>query len=370
MIKVPEYVKNLRAYKAGSQQEKPELLFPEKKPIMMASNENPLGPSPLAKKAMIEAIETQSLYPDPMGSELAAKISEYHNVPQEKIICGHGSESLLAHIINSFADVGDEVLTASGTFVGIFVMTNKLGRKIKTIPLKNRAYDLEEIFNNITDETRIVYLANPNNPTGTMFTRGEFVNFIAKVPEDKLVILDEAYSLYAKQHEGFLDGLEFDYPNLIVMRTLSKTHGLAGVRMGYAIGSEELIQTVYKVKLPFEPSMVAQKAAIAAFDDKEFVKETLKTNDKSLEIILSKLKELGIDYVEPHANFVFMALPSGEIAFEFSQKCYSRSVMVRPLPAFGIPNGIRISTAKVEDTEYAAEVFEIVYKELKEKFNF
>ncbi len=369
MIKIPEYVENLKAYKAGSQQKKPELLFPDKKPIMMASNENPLGPAPLAKKAMQEAIEKQSIYPDPIGRELVSKIAEYHNVSPEKIVAGHGSESLLAHSVNSFADVGDEILTASGTFVGIFVMTNKLGRKIKTVPLKDWAYDLDGIANNISDKTKIIYLANPNNPTGTIFNKEQFDRLISKTTENVLIILDEAYTLYAKEREGFFDGLEYDLPNFLILRTLSKTHGLAGARFGYAVGPKNLIDVLYKVKLPFEPSMMAQKAAIGALDDWDFVRETLKENEKSLKMITKTFEKLNIEYIEPNANFVFTTFPKTEIAEEFAQKCYARSVIVRPLPAFGIPNGIRISSAKVYDTKYACEAFEIVYEELKKKYS-
>ena len=364
-IRIPEYVQKLKPYKAGSQQgdkKKP------KKMINLAANENPLGPASKAIEAVRKAAWAMHRYPDPLTAELSELTGNKYGIEADRLVFGSGSESLIMHAIYAFAEPNEEVLTGESTFVGIFVMTNKVGRKLKTVPMKDHGFDLDGILAAITPKTRIIYLSNPNNPTGTMINEEDLTAFLDKVPSDILVILDEAYSTYAAQHEGYPNGFRLDYNNLIVMRTLSKTHGLAGVRIGFAYGPKDLITSLSKVKLPFEPNVLAQAAALAGLQDDEFIIQTIETNRRSLEMILEKFDEIGIDYVKPYANFVMTVFPHRDFAADFAAKCLENGVMVRHVLPFGVPNGVRISTGTITETQIALKTFEKVYKELKEKY--
>lgn len=328
--------------------------------VKLASNENPLGPSPKAMLAASDSLAQAHRYVDVGARELVNKLARMYNREPEEIVCGHGTDSILANIIVAFTDAGDELLTTEAAFIGIFVSTNKLGRKLITVPMKDYCFDLPAIAEAVTPSTKIVYLANPNNPTGTMFSKEEFESFMDRVPSEILVILDEAYTLYACECDGYPDGLKYRYDNLIVTRSLSKAYGLAGLRVGFAAGPAKLIGEIYKVKLPFEPNIVAQKAAIAALDDEDFLRRTTATNRSSLQRMKERFTELSMRYVDTVANFYLLLFPTSEIALTFYEECLNRGLIVRPTGAFGIPNGIRINSGTEEETDFALEVIEQV----------
>lgn len=365
MIRIPEHTRSLKPYKAG----KPiEELAREKKLdriVKLASNENPLGTSPKAMAAITDSLHDLNRYVDPGSTKLVAKLAGLYGKSPRQIMCGHGTDSLIAYTVNTFTVEGDEVLTSQGTFIGIYVSTNKLGRTVREVPLKNFGLDLEAIRKAISDKARIVYLANPNNPTGTMFTAAEFESFMSSVPNDILVILDEAYSTFAGHLQDYPDGVAYNYENLLVLRTLSKAYGLAGLRVGFAVGPEYIIHEMYKVRLPFEPNTLAQAAAIAALDDKEFLAETVRTNQQSLALLQAGMDRLGIKYVPTTANFLLLIMPSEEFAQAFFQKCLNRGLIVRHVASFGIPEGVRINSGTIDETEFALQVIEEVYAELQ-----
>jgi histidinol-phosphate aminotransferase len=304
---------------------------------------------------------------DPSNYKLVNEIARRYSKKPEQIICGSGSDSLIQYIIMAFSSCDDELITSEGTFIGWYVNADKLGRKSVLIPLKNYSYDLEGIRNSITGSTKIIYLANPNNPTGTMFTKNEFEDFIKAVPQKVLVILDEAYTIYAESNPEYPNGLQYDYSNLVVLRTLSKAYGLAGLRIGFAAGSPEVIKELYKVKLPFEPNYLAQEAAIAAFDDKEFLDKTIAANSESLKIMEKKVREIGIKFIPTNANFFLLVLQSPEIAGELAEECLDQGLILRHVSSFGLPECIRINSGSVEETYFAIDVIEKVYKRLLKK---
>lgn len=364
MIKIPEWIAKLKPYIPGKpigQLAKEKSL---KRIVKLASNENPLGPSPQAMKAVIEHLTEAHRYVDQAAPELVSKISAKFGKNPDQIICGHGVDALLGYILCAFTHENDEVVTSEGTFIGIYVNTWKLGRKLSLVPLKNYTYDLEAILSLISSETKVIYLANPNNPTGTIFTKSQFKSFIARVPEDILVILDEAYTEFASEESEFPNGLHYDNNNLIVTRTLSKSYGLAGLRIGFAAGPKEIIRELYKVKLPFEPNYAAQKAAVAALDDYEFLKRTLEVNEKSLSRMKAKFDEIGIKYVKTYANFLLLLMPSEKFAESFNEECLNSGLILRHVKPFGIPNGIRINSSVEDETEFALEVIEKAYLKL------
>ncbi|MBX3043641.1 MAG: aminotransferase class I/II-fold pyridoxal phosphate-dependent enzyme [Candidatus Kapabacteria bacterium] len=365
---IPEYVKALDPYKPGNQRQAIKLRENVSEVFSLASNENPLGTSQRVIDTIAEVSKNLGIYPDPASSELVNLIAQKFNKKPSQIVCGHGSESLIAHIVNAFSDINTRVLTSMGTFAGIYVKTNKIGRKLNRVPLKDWGYDLEALLRRIHSNTRIIYISNPNNPTGSMIYKDEFEWFIQQVPENIVVVLDEAYSVYGAQHEGYVDGLSYDLPNLIVLHTLSKTHGLAGLRVGYAIGPENLIDILYKVKLPFEPSLIAQKAAVAALNDYDFLTETIRINKIGIDMLINTFLKLEIEFIYPRANFIMILLSSDEFVEEFVRHSNEHGVAIRNCRPFGISRGIRISTGTPEQTEYACHVFEHVYNEIKDKY--
>ncbi len=364
MIRIPQRIQDVRPYKAG----KPisELAREQKldRIIKLASNENPLGPSPKALEAIRAQTANINRYVDPAAAELVETIADKYSIQPEHIVCGHGTDSLLADIIVAFSEPNEELLTCLGTFIGIYVSTNKQGRKLKTIPLNNYAFDLKKLLKAVTDQTRIIYLANPNNPTGSMFTSSEFESFMEQVPDDVLVLLDEAYEAYALNEPGYPVGVDYWYDNLLVTRTLSKAYGLGGLRIGYTVGPRYLIDALKKMRLPFEPHALAQVAAIAALSDDEFLVRTAEENRNSLLKMKTKFDELGIKQVKTSANFIMILMPSEEFAGCFYENCLKRGLIVRHVKPFGIPNGIRINSGTEDETTIALEIIEQVYGEM------
>lgn len=364
MIAVPKHVLTLEPYRGGKSISE---LAREKKLsriVKLASNENPLGPSPKAVAALGQAIGELHRYVDPRSTELVAAIAERFGRNPLQIMCAHGADALLGYIINAFTSEQDEVLTSEGTFIGIYVNTNKLARKLRLVPLKEYAFDLDALAGSISADTKIVFLANPNNPTGTMFAADQFEAFMDRVPKEVLVILDEAYDAYACEHNGYPDGLRYHYENLIVARTLSKVYGLAGLRIGFAVGPEHLIGALYKVKLPFEPNRLAQVAATAALGDDEFLHRTIEANRRSLARLTACFDNLHIRYVKTAANFVLMLLPTEEHAGRFFERCLDHGLIVRWVKPFGIANGIRINSGTDDETAFAIDVIEKVWTEI------
>lgn len=364
MIKILDRIKNLRPYKAGKPISELAREKNLKKIIKLASNENPLGPSPKAVEAIKKNIWNLHRYVDPTANEMVMAISEKYNIQPQHIICGNGTDSLIADIVAAFSDPGDEVLTSEGSFIGIYVSTNKQGRILKQVPLKDYAYDLNTISNAISEKTKVVFLANPNNPTGTMFTGTEFEQFMQKIPDTVIVILDEAYEAYAREFDDYPIGVNYWYDNLLVTRTLSKVYGLGGLRIGYTVGPEYLISALAKYKLPFEPNCLAQVAAVAALNDDEFLSETVAANRRSLKVMRDKFDTLGIAYVESATNFLLMLMPSESFAEGFNNNCLNKGLIVRHVEPFGIPNGIRINSGTDEETKLALEIIEEVYTKM------
>jgi histidinol-phosphate aminotransferase len=367
MIKIPKHIQELKPYKAG----KPiEELAREKgitKIVKLASNENPLGPSPMAMQVISNYLKELHRYTNPSAYKLVHAIAKKYNRQPEQIVTASGSDALLQYIITAFSDESDELLTSEGTFIGWYVNADKYGRKSTLIPLKNYHFDLDAIYENINSRTKIIYLANPNNPTGTMFSKKEFESFMNKVPKEMLVLLDEAYTVYAEGNPEYPNGLEYDNENLIVLRTLSKAYGLAGLRLGIAFGPEYLIREIYKVKLPFEPNALAQEAAIAALNDDDFLNKTKLLNKSSLAKMKAKFEELMIEFVPTSANFYLLVFPTEEFAIDFNEQCLNKGLILRHVNTFGIPNGLRINSGTDEETEFALNIISEIYPRLLEK---
>jgi histidinol-phosphate aminotransferase len=340
---VPPYIEALVPYEAGRSIEEIRRQYGLSRVAKLASNENPLGSSPLALDAVRKEMCRLHLYPDG-GLVLRRVLAEKFSLRPENVIAGSGSEGIMSNIIRTFLCDDDEVLTTESAFIGFQVLAKSRGVAYRTVPYKRWHYDLEAMAAAITDRTKIIYLANPNNPTGTIFTKQEFDAFYRHVPQRTLIILDEAYFEYAKDNPLYPDSMYYRYDNVITLRTFSKIYGLAGIRIGYGFAHEDLISNLLKVKLPFEPSTLAQAAGIGALSDREFLHRSLELNARGLRHLTEALRGFGLEVVPSEANFVMIVLQDQQEARNLFEKLLAVGVIVRPLRAFGLPHCVRIST--------------------------
>lgn len=357
---VPQHIKDLVPYKAGKSIEDFKREFKLEKVVKLASNENPLGPSPLAVKAIQDSLSGLNRYPNPASTELRSALAKRFDVKVEHVITGHGSEGIMSLIMRTFMLDDEEALTSEGTFIGFKVLAQSRGIKLRMVPLKNYHLDLNAIAENINKKTKIIYLANPNNPTGTIFTVREFLEFKEKVPENVLIIMDEAYFEFCFGNPVYPDSMKYRLDNVITLRTFSKAYGLAGIRIGYGFAHDQLINNLMKVKLPFEPSIPAQAAGLAAMEDQPFLEEYLKLNLKGIQFFYHLFDKLGIPYIKSNANFVTIILDNEAMVDKINGKLLRKGVIIRPLKAFGLPNCIRINTGLLEENEFFAENFKNV----------
>ncbi len=357
---VPEYIERLVPYQPGKPISEVQREFGLEHVVKLASNENPFGPSPLAREAAIRALADAHYYPDASGHDLRQALTQAYRVKFENTIVGAGSEGIMANIVRTFLHDDEEVLTSEGTFIGFMVLARSQGVPIRLVPLRDYGFDLAAMAEHITPRTKIVYLANPNNPTGTLFTRSAFERFYAKVPPHVLIIQDEAYHEFVGADATYPDSQLYRYDNVITLRTFSKAYGLAGLRVGYGLASETLIAQLLKVKLPFEPNSVAMAAALAALGDRAFLERTVANNAAGLARFYAAFARLGIPHVRSWGNFVMCDFGTPDRARDICDALLRRGIIVRPLGSFGLPHCVRVSVGTQEETEEFLAAFEII----------
>jgi histidinol-phosphate aminotransferase len=351
---VPSYIQNLEPYKAGKPISELQRELGITDIIKLASNENPLGSSPLAIEAMKKEFGSLHLYPNG-GLDLREVLAARFHLKVGNVIAGSGSEGIMSSIIRAFLCDDDEVLTSEGTFVGLYVLAKSRGVKLILVPQNQYHFDLDAIASRINKHTKIIYLANPNNPTGTIFTRKEFNDFVRKVPDNILIILDEAYFEYAQSNADYPDSMKYRYDNVITLRTFSKIYGLAGIRIGYGFAHESLIVNLLKVKLPFEPSSLAQAAGIGALSDDAFLTRSRDVNAAGKVFLMPALRKLGLTLVPTEANFVMIPLADEQSVNAIYNGLLKMGVIIRPLRAFGLPHCIRITIGTQSENERLVE---------------
>lgn len=347
---VPPYIETLEPYKPGKPIAELKRELGIQDVVKLASNENPLGPSPLAVEQIRKVLQQLHYYPNG-GLELREFLADRFDLKVANVITDAGSEGIMSSIIRTFLCDDDEVLTAEGTFVGLYVLVRSRGVKLVTVPLKDYHFDLRAIAAAINERTKIIYLANPNNPTGTIFTKHDFDEFMKAVPSHVLIILDEAYFEYAKDNPKYPDSMHYRYDNVITLRTFSKIYGLAGVRIGYGFAHDALIANLLKVNLPFEPSTVAQAAGIGAIQDTAFLHRSLEVNAEGMRYVVPRLQEWGFTVVGSDANFVMVPLEREEAARTLYQQLLKAGIIIRPLGAFGLPHCVRITIGTMVQNE-------------------
>lgn len=370
MIEVPEHIKQLKRYKPGVSAGELKKKYGLDRVARLNSNENTSEASPRAIQSIKKATAEARWYPDGACIDIREKIAKHIGVDTKNVIVGNGSEGVISYIFNAFFAPGDELLTSNGTFVATYIWAAANNIKVWKTPLtKNHAFDLVSIFQNITSSIKAIYLANPNNPTGSMFTESEFMAFMNRVPDDILIIVDEAYHEYAlKLSDEYPNTALMNFSNVITLRTFSKAYGLAGVRIGYGIAGDSLIESLMKTKLTFEPSVIAQRAGIGALDDQDFVKNVVQRNKIELQKYYRFFDDLELNYPQSYGNFVMMDLGTERNVQHVYQELLKRGVMTRPLTAYGIPNGLRVTVGRPWENEMFFQAFTEVHDLLKEGF--
>jgi len=346
---IPDYLRGLPVYVPGKPIEEVEREL-KIHAVKLASNENPLGPSPMAMVAARAVLGESNRYPDGGTQLLRQTLAERRGVSLDEIFIGLGSSEIIDLAARVLLRAGLQGLTSHGTYAPFSVAIRASGAELVLVPQKNFAFDLKAMAKAITPKTGVIYLANPNNPTGSAFTGKEFNEFLEAVPDGVLVVLDEAYIHYATS-TSLRDSVEA-YPkrkNLLILRTFSKVYGLAGLRIGYAIGRPELLAAMNKLRTPFNTSGVAQAAALAALDDKEHVKRCIETNATERKRLSEGLAKMGFRPVPSEANFIFIEV--GPDAKGLCEDLLHAGVIVRPLGWMGFPEAMRISVGTAEENE-------------------
>jgi histidinol-phosphate aminotransferase len=349
---VPAHVASLQPYVPGKPIEEVEREYGVSDVAKLASNENVLGPSPRAVAAAREAVERVHLYPDGSAFLLRNAIAARFGVTREEVLVGNGSNELIELLVRTFVLEGEEVLTSAQTFVAYRLAAQAHGKTLVEAPMRARFhYDLEALRKLLSRRTKLVFLANPDNPTGTCFPEGDLVGFLDAVPRETLVVLDEAYQEFV-DGAGYQDGLALrrKYPNLVLLRTFSKIHGLAGLRLGYGFARPEIVEYVDRVRPPFNVNLVAQAAGVAALGDEEHVARSRDLVRAERPFLLDGLRALGANPVPSQGNFVLADFP-GRPARELFEALLRQGVVVRPMHGYGFPTAQRITVGRRTDNE-------------------
>ncbi len=352
----------IKTYKPGKPiEEVARELKLEGKIIKLASNENPLGASPKALHAIQKYAHEIFLYPDDNAYYLKEKIAEKHNVAPENVVVGNGSVELIYFACLSFLNPYERLMRSNGSFLMPKIGAEVIGCAIQEIPLREYRHDLERMLASITAQTKIIYLDNPINPIGTCVWAHELERFISEVPDYILVVIDEAYFDYINMKE-YPDSFKFlqEGKNVLILRTFSKIHGLAGLRIGYGISKPEIINAMMKVRTPFNTNRLAQIAAIAALDDTTHIKRSRRVNETGKKYLYKELKKLKVFFLPTFANFVFVnfATDSKEI-FEGLQQ---RKVITRTIKEYGFPNALRISIGTASENHKLIKALQEILK--------
>jgi histidinol-phosphate aminotransferase len=353
---VPDYIRTLVPYAPGKPIEEVEREYGIANSIKLASNENPLGPSPMAMRVIREKLADLHLYPDGDCFYLKRTLANNLAISSDQLIFGNGSNEIIELAVRTFMRPGDEAVMARQAFIVYKLIVQAAGGVAKQVPLRDFTHDLESMANAISSKTRIVFLANPNNPTGTIYRRRDFERFLERVPPDVLIIADEAYFEYVDVSD-YPDSLQYHNHGrtLLSLRTFSKLYGLAGLRIGYGIGAKEIVGLMERVRQPFNINAVAQWAALAALDDREHKQRSLAANRQGMAYLLQELDRLGIDYVPSHANFVLLRVGNGEAAFK---QLLAQGIIVRPMTAYEFPAYLRVTVGTMEENRKFIEGLE------------
>ena len=359
-LSVPDYILSIEPYVAGKPLEELEREYGITNAIKLASNENPLGPSPLAVKAICQALEKLHRYPDGGNHDLCKCISNRLNVEGSNIVLGNGSDDIIALLGQVLLQPGDEAILPKPAFLFYKIVIRSCGAIPIETPLKSYTTDLNGMLERITPRTRLIFLNNPHNPTGSLIAKADFDAFIAKMPSNIVLVLDEAYIEFVRETDclNSIDYLQSE-KTVVGLRTFSKAYGLAGIRVGYGLMPPFLTELLNRVRQPFNVNSLANVAAIAALDDKDFLASTLKLVHEELEFLYAGLEQLGIRYQKSQANFFLINV--GRNADDVFEELLKLGVIVRSMTSYGYPDCVRVNVGRHEENirllESLAKVF-------------
>ena len=344
-------VKEFNSYIPGRSIEEVKQKYGIGEVIKLASNENPLGPSPMAMEAARNALCQTNRYPDPLSTKLRISLAKELGVEKEQVVVGNGAEQILLLIADTFVDTGDEAVMADPSFDIYAQSVQFLGGNAVKVPLNYHEYDLDKIADAINERTKLVCLCNPNNPTGNIITKNKLNYFLKHIPEKTVIVLDEAYYEYACIHQDYPNGLEIlkDRENTIIVRTFSKIAGLAGLRIGFAVSSEAIIEAMLKIKQTFNVGSISQEAALGGIKDKAHIRKTVELNNASMRRMETGFDEMGLDYIKSYTNFIFVDM--GKDSQDIYEQLMSRGFIVKPGAIWGYKSWIRVSTGTLDQTE-------------------
>lgn len=358
--RAPQYIRSISPYQPG----KPigelarELGLDESTIVKLASNENPLGMSPKARDAVVASLAEAARYPDGNGFDLKQALCKRYGVQADQLVLGNGSNDVLELVARAFLSPGTSAVFSQYAFAVYPLATNAAGARCISTPAKAFGHDLDAMLAAIEPDTRVVFVANPNNPTGTFIEGDEFETFLARVPQDVLVVLDEAYTEYLSADKRY-DSLAWLslYPNLLVCRTFSKAYGLGGLRVGFGVGHPEVIDLMNRVRQPFNVSSLALAAAAAALEDDEFLARTVDINQRGMVQLTEAFKELGLEWIPSDGNFVTVRFAD---AAGVNTALLKAGVIVRPIAGYGLPEWLRVSIGLPEENQRFIDVLKLI----------
>jgi len=349
-VRVPEHVLRIAPYVPGKPIEEAQRQLGLRQVVKLASNENPLGPSPRAVQAIRDAAPRVHRYPDSHGHDLRQALSNRLGVPPGQIVLGNGSTEIVEILAKTFLSRERGAVVADQSFIMYPIAVRTMGAPLKLVPLKDQRHDLEAMAAACDDRTALVYIGNPNNPTGTAVDRAGFEAYFRLVPGHVLTVIDEAYRDYVEA-PGYPDGMDDlrQGRNVVLLRTFSKIHGLAGMRIGYAVTVKEVADALDSVRSPFNTSVLAQAAAVAALEDEGHIRRSREENTRESRFLAAEMTRRGMKFVPSVANFflVFTPLPGEQIHLTLLRE----GVIVRPMEPYGFSHAVRVSIGTHDELE-------------------
>lgn len=357
---VGKHIRGLIPYEPGKPIEELERELGIKNSIKLASNENPVSPSPLVVQALKKNLKVLNRYPDGGGFYLKKALSNKMGLKMSNLILGNGSNEIIELIAKTFLMPREEAIMGHPAFIVYQLSVQGVNGKKIIVPLKNLTHDLMGMAAKITNQTRLIFIANPNNPTGTMVTDMEMRRFMNKVPKRVIVVVDEAYYEYVTRNDfpNTIDYLKKGR-NIIILRTFSKIYGLAGLRIGYGMANEKLIKELNKVRQPFNTNSLAQIAALTSLGDREYIKRNRKSNKEGREYFYKNFHEMGLQYTPSEANFVLVKVGDGK---DIYKRLLKKGIIVRPMGGYGLPEYIRVTIGLPIENKKFIKVFKEVIK--------
>ena len=350
-------IRELQPYQAGKPIEELERELGLKNIVKLASNENPLGVSPAVQAALTTAVSGLARYPDANGFYLKDALATKFSVGIDQVTLGNGSNDVLELLARTFVQPQHEVIFSQHAFVVYPLVTKAIGAKAVQVPAKDYGHDLDAMAAAVTDKTRMIFIANPNNPTGTFLSKQALEDFLKQVPQHVLVVLDEAYYEYVPEHERAPSMQWIDrHPNLVVSRTFSKAYGLAGLRAGFAVSHPSVADLMNRIRQPFNMNQLALTAALAALLDEKFLADSIEANRVGMRQLIDFCDRTGLQYIPSHGNF--LTIEVGPKAAQYYQALLEAGVIVRPVGGYELPNHLRVSIGLADENDAFCQAME------------